>query len=155
MSLESTMGPVLAALKTRWSAELGGNVQVIYGSRAGVTVTKKQILTIGAIDFDSAPSTFGDTFDDQHEDEPYDISCVIECTIPGTTNQQRATDDALAVFSAAKASLAGPDETLGVPGVLWARVMGRGRVIPATNAETVKTGRSTSIPFIVRVQGVL
>jgi hypothetical protein len=150
----TTMRAVLAALTARWDGDLEG-VDVIYGPRVGKTVTGPRILTVGTVSFTSAPSTFGDTFDEQHSDEVYTIACAAEATLRGATAQETATDAALRIYEAAQVSLAGPDETLGVPLVLWARMTGSGSVIPATDAATVKTGRSAVVTFSVQVMAAL
>jgi hypothetical protein len=159
MSLDTTMGPVLAALETLWGTAFAADdtVQVIYGPRVTKTVTRQTILTIGtSIDFEPTVSTFGDAGQLEHEDELYDVACVIEATVTGT-DQHAATGAALAAYATARRALAAaaPDETLGVSGVLWARVLGRGRVAPAVDVRTIQAGRSAYVTFAVRVQGVL
>jgi hypothetical protein len=154
---DTTMLDVLAALETRWTADLSPDgVQVIYGPRVTRTVTKQSILTIGGISFEPTVSTFGTADDPFPVDEAYDITCAAECTVAGT-DQHAATAGALGIYKAAFASLSStaPDETLGVPGVLWARILGRGQLIPATDLKTIQFGRSAAVSFLVRVQGVL
>ena len=159
MSALTTIPLVLRALEQQLTADLAVTVpgcQVIYGPRASKTVTKSTILTIGNVDFDRVLTTFDSPGDAYPEDEPYDITMVAECTTSGT-DQHEATEGALAVFQAVLTSLQAPgvDETMGVPGVQWVRVTGRGRVVPAVDALTIKRGRSCAVPFIVRVLGVL
>jgi hypothetical protein len=149
----TTMRGVLIGLTERWGGLVG--VQVIYGPRSTKTVTLPTILTIGAVDFTSAPSTFGDAFGSMHSDETYTIACVIESTLAGAKDQQTATDEALSVYEAAQVALTVPDETLGVAGILWARMVGPGRVTPSSDPATTKVGRSTAITFGVQVMAAL
>lgn len=150
----TTMRAVLIALTARWKGTLVG-VQVIYGPRATKTVTLPTILTIGAVDFTSTPSAFGDGYGPVHSDEVYTIACAIESTLSGAKDQQQATDEALAVYEAAQVALGVPDESLGVAGVQWARMVGPGRVVPSSDPATVKVGRSTAISFGVQVMAAL
>jgi len=159
MSL-STIAPVLAALKTRWISDLAVSspaTQVIYGPRIGKVTTRSSILTIGDVEFTRTPVVFAQAGDQFAEDEPWSVNCVAEVFIAGATDQQPATEAALALFTAALTSLqpASGDETLGVARVQWVRITGTAGVVAGKEAATIKAGRSASVPFKVQVQGVL
>lgn len=149
----------MAATKRRivdlLSAEFDGDgdVNVIYGPAGTRTFTSEIIVTVGNMTFTNTVATMGD-FGDGY-DETYDVALVVEATSSGT-DQQIVTERALTFYDRAVAALkAGPGDTAGIPGVMWARPTGRGDVIEAADERTLRKGRSTAIPFNINVMAVL
>lgn len=156
MSAATTIPAVLAALVERFTLVAPSDVQVIYGSRSGLTLTRKHVLTVGTtVDFTSAPSAFGDLYAESHVDETYDVACAVEVSLQGETDQGAAVTRALAVFETVRVSLDVPDESLGVAGVQWARLAGRGRVLPGTTPDANRQGRTCAVAFTVNVMAAL
>lgn len=148
----STIPATLAALEALWvPPAIAEDVQVIYGTRQAVTVTRDKALLIGEVDFSNDLADFGD-----NQDEAFTISCVAEVTLGAATDQHLAAAAVFDLYGSAVAAVRAqfPDETLGVPNLLYARVAGRGRLIHSTTEKVLKKGRGASIPFTITCLGV-
>lgn len=134
-----TAAPVKAALKTLWAgtswpATPGSEpMQVTYGPR--VTLVSGRRLTIGKVLGDTSPEALGPQ---RTMEEEYDIECSISYTINGTIDDQQAvTEQVIADQAVAELAVrSSVGQTLGVPGVLWALVMGSWEIDEATASET-------------------
>jgi hypothetical protein len=151
----SVIPATLDRLDALFRASAAADVQVIYGSRQVVGVTKDKVVLVGEVEFINDVADFGDT-----QDESFTISCVAEVTISGAKDeagQRQAVAAVMAVYGDAIASIRAlaPDESLGVAGLQYARPTGRGRVIHSTSLDVLKRGRGASVPFTITCLGVL
>lgn len=136
------------------AAELDG-VTVLFGGKVTTTFTKGSIVSFGDITFTRAPATMTDIIAGEPSlDESYSIDGVIEVCVTGT-DQELATQTACELLDTVDALFRTRDETLGVPGVQYARLSADGRVVEAKDQKTLQVGRSAAIPFTVRVLGLI
>jgi hypothetical protein len=131
------------------------DAKVLFGGKVETTFTPGSLVSFGDIRFTRTVTTMWDAEPGQPAvDESFDIDCVVEVTVTGT-DQAKATRRACELFDEVDALFRVRDETLGVDHVQSVRLVAEGRVIEAKDARTLQSGRSTAIPFILRVIGVI
>lgn len=151
----STMFAVKQAIVNRVKAAKLEGVTVLFGPKVAATFTEGRVVSFGDITFGRAPATMDDVFPGEPAiDETYSVDGVIEVTITGT-DQEAATRAACTLLDTVDALFKTRDETIGVPGVQYARLFADGRLVEAKDSLTLQSGRSAAIPFTVRVLGLI
>lgn len=149
------MYAVKAAAVARVRAADLDRVKVLFGGKPDSSFTPGSVVSFGDIRFTRTVSTMWDAEAGVPAvDESFDIDCVVEVTVTGD-RQDLATERACALFDAVDALFRVRDETLGVDHVQSVRLVAEGRVIEAKDSRTLQAGRSTAIPFVIRVIGVI
>lgn len=136
------------------AAEIVG-VTVLFGGKPASSFTAGSVVSFGDIGFTRAAVTMDDIeFGVPAVDESYRLDGVVEVCVTGT-DQAAATEAACALLDTVDALFRTRDETLGVLGVQYARLIADGRVIEAKDQRTLQAGRGTAIPFTIQVLGVI
>jgi len=143
----STVPLMLTALKELWSATFDpDDVWVELGPRQhGYGAGGR--LRIGKVRGTSNPEALGPT---RPMLEVYDVECILSYTVQGTIDDQSAvTTQVMDWYAVAEYAVrASPSQTVGVPGVRWAVVMGD---FELTEAEASETGGPINASFTFNV----